>query len=565
MPKPRGRRTSAEPRRTVKASSGRARAQPRDKAGQRGVAEAGSPAALRDRHERPAASARATPGKAKAAAARPAAPAKRSATSRKVATTKRSAAARKGAATERSSARKGAAAASRKGAAAERSSARKGAAAERSSARKGAAAERSSARKGAAAERSSARKGAAAASRKGAAAERSSARKGAAAASRKGAAAASRKGAATERSSARKGAATERSSARKGAATERSSARKGAATERSSARKGAATERSSARKGAAAERSPAPGLRPARARADEHARAAPPKRRPRSEKNTSEADDAELSPPRPPELDWDDTPSDGAEEALAQRWAARGEELFQQLAEHGASQHEYRADLKDGRFVWIAPGGRVSAEARARLLCCWSRATSVVVMAWADPLVSSAGIERIDGMPAEQDSVDEEGAWRIAMRAADACGAAYLYRVSSPQAWYFLALDDLTFSPKRASFHPGAPVGLVLRAIGEVREAIASRAEPADVIRDRISALSDSLFHQARYAYRDTDWVARLDRTGSCLMHLSKRIPRACFSAVAAGQRVDEWLDRELALELINALSLTEDEWSLFG
>ncbi|WP_437334990.1 DUF6882 domain-containing protein [Sorangium sp. So ce394] len=478
MPKPRGRRTSAEPRRTVKASSGRARAQPRDKAGQRGVAEAGSPAALRDRHERPAASARATPGKAKAAAARSAAPAKRSTTSRKVATTERAAAPRKGAATERSSARKGAA---------------------------------------------------------------------------------------TERSSARKGTATERSSARKGAATERPAARKGAATERPAARKGAATERPAARKGAATERPAAPRLRPARARADEHAQATPPKRRPRSEKPASEADDTELSPPRPPELDWDDTPSDSAEEALAQRWAARGEALFQQLAEHGASQHEHRADLKDGRFVWIAPGGRVSAEARARLLCSWSRTTSVVVMAWADPLVSSAGVERIDGMPAEQDSVDEEGAWQVAMRAADACGAAYLYRVSSPQAWYFVALDDLTFSPKRASFHPGAPVGLVLRAIGEVREAIASRAEPADVIRDRISALSDSLFHQARYAYRDTDWVARLDRTGSCLMHLAKRIPRACFSAVAAGQRVDEWLDRELAIELINALSLIEDEWSLFG
>ncbi|WP_437570457.1 DUF6882 domain-containing protein [Sorangium sp. So ce542] len=477
MPKPRGRRTSAEPRRTVKASSGRARAQPRDKAGQRGVAEAGSPSALRDRHERPAASARATPGKAKAAAARSAAPAKRSATSRKVATTERPAA-RKGAATERPAARKGAA---------------------------------------------------------------------------------------TERPAARKGAATERPAARKGAATERPAARKGAATERPAARKGAATERPAARKGAATERPAGPRLRPARARADEHARAAPPKRRPRGEEPASEADDAELSPPRPPELDWDDTPSDSAEEALAQRWAARGEALFQQLAEHGASQHEHRADLKDGRFVWIAPGGRVSAEARARLLCSWSRTTSVVVMAWADPLVSSAGIERIDGMPAEQDSVDEEGAWQIAMRAADACGAAYLYRVSSPQAWYFVALDDLTFSPKRASFHPGAPVGLVLRAIGEVREAVGSRAEPADVIRDRISALSDSLFHQARYAYRDTDWVARLDRTGSCLMHLAKRIPRACFSAVAAGQRVDEWLDRELAIELINALSLIEDEWSLFG
>ncbi|WP_437755792.1 DUF6882 domain-containing protein [Sorangium sp. So ce1389] len=446
MPKPRGRGTSAEPRRTVKASSGRTRAQPRVKAGERGGAAAGSPVALRDRQERQPASSRARPRKAKAAAAlaerattkRPAAPGKRAATERPAAPGKRAAAERPAAPGKR-------------------------------------------------------------------------------------------------------------------AATERPAAPgKRAAAERP-ARPG---------KRAATDRPAAPRVRAARARADEQARAAPPKRRRRRAKAESEA---ELAPPRPPELDWDDTPSGSAEEALARRWAARGEALFEQLAAHGASAHEYRADLKEGRFVWIAPGGRVSAEASARLLCSWSRATSVLVMAWADPLVSGAGIERVDGMPAEQDSVDEAGAWQIAMAAAEACGAAYLYRVSSPQAWYFLALDELTFVPKRPSFHPGAPVGLVLRAIAEVREAIASRAEPADVVRDRISALSDSLFHQAMYAYRDTDWVARLERTGTCLMHLAKRIPRASYSAIAAGQRIDEWLERELAVELINALSLIEDEWSLFG
>ncbi|MGK3988891.1 DUF6882 domain-containing protein [Sorangium sp. So ce136] len=447
MPKPRGRGTSAEPRRTVKASSGRARAQPRVKAGERGGAAAGSPVALRDRQERQPASSRARPRKAKAAAAlaeraatkRPAAPGKRAATERPAAPGKR--------------------------------------------------------------------------------------------------------------------AATERPAAPGKRAAERPAApAKRAAAERP-ARPG---------KRATTERPAAPRVRAARARADEQARVAPPKRRRRRAKAKAESE-AELAPPRPPELDWDDTPSGSAEEALARRWAARGEALFEQLAAHGASAHEYRADLKEGRFVWLAPGGRVSAEARARLLCSWSRATSVLLMAWADPLVSGAGIERVDGMAAEQDSVDEAGAWQIAMAAAEACGAAYLYRVSSPQAWYFLALDELTFVPKRASFHPGAPVGLVLRAIAEVREAIASRAEPADVVRDRISALSDSLFHQAMYAYRDTDWVARLERTGTCLMHLAKRIPRASYSAIAAGQRIDEWLDRELAVELINSLSLIEDEWSLFG
>ncbi|XXT19658.1 DUF6882 domain-containing protein [Sorangium sp. So ce429] len=458
MPKPRGRGTSTEPRRTVKASSERTRAQRRVKAVERGGAAAGSPVALRDRQERQPASSRARPRKAKAAAAlaeraatkRPAAPGKRAAAERPAAPGKRAAAERPAAPGKRAAAERPAAPGKR-----------------------------------AAAERP-------AAPGKRAAAERP--------------------------------------------------ARPG---------KRAATERPAAPRG-----------RAARARADEQARVAPPKRRRRRAKAESEV---ELAPPRPPELDWDDTPSGSAEEALARRWAARGEALFEQLAAHGASAHEYRADLKEGRFVWIAPGGRVSAEARARLLCSLSRATSVLLMAWADPLVSGAGIERVDGLPAEQDSVDEAGAWQIAMAAAEACGAAYLYRVSSPQAWYFLALDELTFVPKRASFHPGAPVGLVLRAIADVREAIASRAEPADVVRDRISALSDSLFHQAMYAYRDTDWVARLERTGTCLMHLAKRIPRASYSAIAAGQRIDEWLEREIAVELINALSLIEDEWSLFG
>ena len=42
-------------------------------------------------------------------------------------------------------------------------------------------------------------------------------------------------------------------------------------------------------------------------------------------------------------------------------------------------------------------------------------------------------------------------------------------------------------------------------------------------------------------------------------------LPRASFSSVAAGQQVEEWIDRELAIELIEAIGLLEDEWSLFG
>ena len=70
------------------------------------------------------------------------------------------------------------------------------------------------------------------------------------------------------------------------------------------------------------------------------------------------------------ELHWgDDTPSSRRPDGLVQRWIKRGDALLRHLAEHGAARHEYRADLKEGRFVWVDPDGRVSARgARAGAL-----------------------------------------------------------------------------------------------------------------------------------------------------------------------------------------------------
>lgn len=280
-------------------------------------------------------------------------------------------------------------------------------------------------------------------------------------------------------------------------------------------------------------------------------------------------------PPSPssrpaPHLDWDDdrpppVAARGiAEESLVQRWVERGDELLRRLAQHGAARHEYRADLKEGRFVWLSPEGRVSAEAHAQVVCSWSRSTSVVAMAWADPLVRPAAISRVEGMPSERDDVDEESAWRVAMAAADACGADYLYRVPTPHAWYFVALRDLTFTPEHASFSPGTPVGMVLRGLSETRQAIASRAEPAEVVRSRLTDVGSSLLHQADYAYRDTDWVARLERTGKRMLHLAGRLARPTYGSVAAGRAADEWVERDVAVDLIDALSLLEDEWTAF-
>lgn len=259
----------------------------------------------------------------------------------------------------------------------------------------------------------------------------------------------------------------------------------------------------------------------------------------------------------------DERPADWTDQ-LVERWVKRGHMLLQKLAEHGAADHEYRADLKEGRFVWIAPDGHVSVEAHANMLCSWSRSTLVLSMAWADPLVHHAA-EQVDDMPSEHDDVNEEKAWHLAMEAAELAGAEYLYRVPTPHAWYFLALRNLTFDPKRAAFRPGTPVGLVLRELAQMREAIESRAEPSEVIRERLSSFGSALLHQAEYAYRNTDWVARLERTGKCLTQLASRLPRQSYASVAAGHLSDEWIERDLAVDLIQAISLLEDEWSMFA
>lgn len=266
------------------------------------------------------------------------------------------------------------------------------------------------------------------------------------------------------------------------------------------------------------------------------------------------------------ELHWgEDTLTGAPVDDLVTRWVKRGDLLLRHLAEHGAAKHEYRTDLKDGRFVWVDPDGRVSVEARARVICSWVPNTSALVMAWADALVRGAAIGRIDGTAAERDGVDEEDAWRVAMECAEASHAEYLYRVTTPDAWYFLALDSLDFTPGRTSFSPSTPVGLVLRGIGEARRAIASHAEPTDVVRDRLASFGRALVHEAEYAYRGTDWVSRLTRTGRRLQTLSDRLPRATFKSVAAGRPTDEWLDRDATSDLGQALALLEDEWALFA
>ena len=265
------------------------------------------------------------------------------------------------------------------------------------------------------------------------------------------------------------------------------------------------------------------------------------------------------------ELHWGDEPAQTVRsEGLIKRWVKRGDALLRHLAEHGAAKHEYRADLEHGRFVWLDAEGNVSAEAEARAICSYAKSTGVLSMSWGDPLLQRAGIARLEGMAAERDDVDEEDAWRVAMEAADATGAEYLYRVLTPHAWYFLALRGLSFTPVRGAFTPSLPVGLVLRTLSESRAAIESRAEPADVVRARLSGVGQALLQEATYAYRDTEWVPRLERTGKWMLLLAERLPRPSSSSLVAGPPTEEWLDREATVDLSQAILLLEEEWALF-
>jgi hypothetical protein len=264
------------------------------------------------------------------------------------------------------------------------------------------------------------------------------------------------------------------------------------------------------------------------------------------------------------ELHWGDEPAQTVQpEGLIKRWVKRGDALLRHLAEHGAARHEYRADLEHGRFVWLDEGGNVSAEAEARVICRYAKLTSALAMGWGDPLLQPAAIAPLDGVAAERDDVDEEDAWRVAMEAADATGAEYLYRVLMPDAWYFLALRGLSFAPARGAFTPGLPVGLVLRTLEESRVAIESRAEPADVVRARLIGVGQALLQEAAYAYRDTEWVPRLERTGKWMLMLAERLPRQ--SSTSSAPPPEEWLDREATVDLSQAIVLLEEEWTLFA
>jgi hypothetical protein len=264
-------------------------------------------------------------------------------------------------------------------------------------------------------------------------------------------------------------------------------------------------------------------------------------------------------------VDWEDNTSEPASLSPLARWSRSERELKKRLTELGANGHACRADLREGRFVWVDEAGSTIVEARAQIVCTLALPSLVMTMAWADPILSGLAVPHVGDIPDEQDLPDDESARDIAMRAADACGAEFVYRMPAPHLDYFIALRALRPAAGGAVVTPGSPVGLVLRGLADLRRSLGTRAEPTSELRARFHRLGKSFADHADGDFKDTEWVGRLTRSGRLVMSLAARLAPPTFTAIAAGLPAEEWIPQGVAVELTDALKLLEDEWGAFA
>jgi hypothetical protein len=263
-------------------------------------------------------------------------------------------------------------------------------------------------------------------------------------------------------------------------------------------------------------------------------------------------------------VDWEETSDEALISPLA-RWARAQRDLDRRLLELDVRHHRCRADLREGRLVWLDDGGSPIAEARAQILCTLAQPSLALTMAWADPMLRSLAVVRVEDIPEEQNLVDDESAREIALKVADASGAEFVYRMPAPNVDYFLGLRSLRPAAGRAVVTPGTPVGLVLRGLGDLRGSLSQRNEPTHELRARFQELGRSLLERSQGNFRETEWVGRLARAGKLLTTLAARLAPPTFTAIAAGVPADDWLPPDVAVELTDALKLLEDEWGAFA
>ncbi|NUP05131.1 MAG: hypothetical protein HOW73_03615 [Polyangiaceae bacterium] len=260
-------------------------------------------------------------------------------------------------------------------------------------------------------------------------------------------------------------------------------------------------------------------------------------------------------------VDWED-----GREPLSplHRWEQAERQLERKIEELGLSACTRRFEPKDGRFVWLDEAQVSVAEARAQVLATWVKDAQRLVMAWADPLLQTVGIARLEEMP-DSIAVDQPTARELALRAAEATGAEFVANVEAPHGEHYLAIRSVRPALTAAPLTPGSPVGLVLRGLADLRRSVSQRDEPTDVLRARFLSLGKTILVQSEGVYRETEWVGRLHRAGKVLTQLAGRLVPPTFSAIAAGRQADEWLAQSVAVDLIDAIKLLEDEWGAFA
>lgn len=263
-------------------------------------------------------------------------------------------------------------------------------------------------------------------------------------------------------------------------------------------------------------------------------------------------------------VDWDDA-SDVAYLSPLSKWARLERELLRRLKELGVSDPRCRVDLKEGRAIWLDEAGTPVVEARTQVLCTLALPSLALTMGWADPVLACVSVARFDALPDEQNLLDDESARDVALRAADASGAEYVFRMPAPSVDYFLGLRSLRPAAGTLSLTPGSPVGLVLRGLSDLRRALTQRAEPTQALRARFLELGRVFGERAATEFKDTEWVGRLQRASKLLTTLAARLTPPTFTAIAAGFPAAESLAKDVAIELTDALALLADEWSAFA
>ena len=203
---------------------------------------------------------------------------------------------------------------------------------------------------------------------------------------------------------------------------------------------------------------------------------------------------------------------------LFARWQARQDDLAARLAEWGASGHEYRVDLANGRFWWQDEDGRVTVEADCKGILSYALSNRSVMMAWAvKSLQGGAVIGPIEGMSEYHPNCDEGTAWDLALKAADGCGCDYVYRAPSAQDWFFLALWNVRLAAGNPAPEPhGTPAEHVHRVIdGLIAKATSGGApeELATLLRN----YGQDIVESSRRTWRGSPWEAELRAVGTAL------------------------------------------------